>query len=70
MAMIPVQPDGKVGEAAQVIKDTGTVALPQRQGGPHAHMVVFSPDNKYLLLADLGTRQDLSSSSSIPLPAN
>lgn len=54
MAMIPVQPDGKLGEAAQVIKNTGTVHLPQRQGGPHAHMVVFSPDNKYLLLADLG----------------
>ncbi len=54
MAMIPVQTDGKVGEPAQVIKNTGTVHLPQRQGGPHAHMVVFSPDNKYLLLADLG----------------
>jgi 6-phosphogluconolactonase len=26
----------------------------QRQAGPHAHEVVFSADNKFLLLADLG----------------
>jgi 6-phosphogluconolactonase len=54
MAMFPVQPDGRLGEPSQTIKNTGTVHLPQRQRGPHAHAVVFSPDNKYLLLADLG----------------
>jgi 6-phosphogluconolactonase len=54
MAIMPVHPDGKLGEPAQVIKNTGTVHLPQRQRGPHGHAVAFSPDNKFLLLADLG----------------
>jgi 6-phosphogluconolactonase len=54
LTVYPIQADGKIGEVAQTIKNTGTVHLPQRQGGPHAHEVVFSPDGKYLLEADLG----------------
>jgi 6-phosphogluconolactonase len=54
MAEIPIQPDGKLGEAIAVEKHTGTSKNPQRQAGPHAHEVVFSPDGRFLLLADLG----------------
>ena len=54
MGIFPVQADGKVGEAKTVEKHEGTSADPQRQRGPHAHEVVFSPDNRYLLLSDLG----------------
>ena len=54
MALIPVHGDGTLGEAKQVEKHTGSSANPQRQRGPHAHCVVFSPDNRFLLLADLG----------------
>lgn len=54
MAMIPIHTDGTLGEAAHVEKHTGSSANPQRQRGPHAHCVLFSPDNRYLLLADLG----------------
>src|SRR5581483_7016167 len=46
-------PDGKLGEATFTDKHAGSSAT-RRQTGPHAHEVVFSPDNRYLLLADLG----------------
>jgi 6-phosphogluconolactonase len=54
MAIYPVQADGKLGDASTVEKHTGSSANRQRQAGPHAHEVVFSPDNKFLLLSDLG----------------
>lgn len=54
MALIPIHEDGTVGEAKQVEKHQGSSANPQRQSGPHAHCVLFSPDNRFLLLADLG----------------
>jgi 6-phosphogluconolactonase len=54
MALIPIHEDGRVGEAKQVEKHEGSSANPQRQRGPHAHCVLFSPDNHFLLLADLG----------------
>ncbi len=54
MAVIPVQADGKLGEPARVEKHTGSGPVRGRQAGAHAHQVVFSPDNRYLLLADLG----------------
>jgi len=51
--VIPVQADGKLGEPASVEKHTGSGST-GRQRGAHAHEVVFSPDNRFLLLADLG----------------
>jgi 6-phosphogluconolactonase len=54
MALIPIHADGMLGEAVQVEHHEGTSADPGRQKGPHAHEVVFTPDNRYLLLADLG----------------
>ncbi len=53
MALIPVHSDGTLGEATQVERHQGTGPTP-RQRGPHAHCVLFSPDNHFLLLADLG----------------
>jgi 6-phosphogluconolactonase len=54
MALIPIHEDGRLGEAKQVEKHEGSSADPQRQRGPHAHCVLFSPDNRFLFLADLG----------------
>jgi 6-phosphogluconolactonase len=54
MALYPIHKDGRLGEAATVEKHEGSSVNPGRQRGPHAHEVVFSPDNRFLLLADLG----------------
>lgn len=53
LAVLPVAADGRLGEAVAVDHHQGHSIHP-RQKGPHAHGVVFSPDNRYLLLADLG----------------
>ncbi len=54
MALLPVRPDGRLGEATVVERHEGWSVNPERQRGPHAHAVAFSPDNRFLLLADLG----------------
>lgn len=54
LAVFPVEKDGKVGEASQVIEHHGhSIHLPQ-QSEAHVHCTLPSPDNKYLLVADLG----------------
>ena len=53
MAILPVGADGKLGEAVATDRHQGASIHP-RQQGPHAHGTVFSLDNRFLLLADLG----------------
>jgi 6-phosphogluconolactonase len=47
--------DGSIGEVRQVVQHTGKGINARRQEAPHAHMVYFSPDKKYVLANDLGT---------------
>ena len=47
--------DGSIGEVKQVVQHTGKSINARRQEAPHAHMVYFSPDKKYVLANDLGT---------------
>ena len=47
--------DGSIGEVKQVVQHTGKSINAKRQEDPHAHMVYFSPDKKYVLANDLGT---------------
>ncbi len=47
--------DGSIGEVKQVVQHTGKSINTRRQEAPHAHMVYFSPDKKYVLANDLGT---------------
>jgi len=54
---------------------TGNSIHPTRQSGPHTHYVNFTPDQKYLLVTDLGTDQiylydkELSLCSRTAIPA-
>jgi 6-phosphogluconolactonase len=41
--------------AKKTIEHTGSSVVEDRQDRPHVHATVFSPDNKYLFVTDLGT---------------
>src|SRR5215471_7139600 len=53
VALFPVQSDGKLGEATGFAQHTGASVTP-RQTAPHAHGAYFSPDSRFLFVADLG----------------
>ena len=54
MAAYPVRRDGGLGASSAFFQDSGSGTNPKRQEGPHAHSANFSPDNRFLFLADLG----------------
>jgi 6-phosphogluconolactonase len=54
VAVFPVLPDGRLGEASAFVQHTGHGANPQRQEGPHAHFIDLSPDNRFAFVDDLG----------------
>ena len=54
VAVFPVLKGGRLGEATSVLQYKGTGANPERQESPHAHWIDFSPDNRFVVAADLG----------------
>lgn len=54
VAVLPIEPDGKLGEATAFVQHKGSSVNPQRQAGPHAHSILPSPNNRFVLAADLG----------------
>ena len=50
----PLETDGKVGERKELIQHQGRGPNPNRQGEPHAHQAIISPDNKRIWIVDLG----------------
>jgi 6-phosphogluconolactonase len=54
IALLPINGDGSLQPASDMVQHAGSGANPQRQDGPHAHSVNFSPDGQFLLAADLG----------------
>jgi 6-phosphogluconolactonase len=56
LAAIAINGDGSLDTASvQSIQHTGSSIDKENQKGPHAHSTVLSPDNRFLLCADLGT---------------
>ena len=53
MALLPVHPDGTLGEPFAVSQSEGQSASP-RGDGPHAHGVIFTRDGRWLFEAELG----------------
>lgn len=54
VCVLPIQPDGSLGEAVEVVRHQGSSLDPVRQTGPHAHAVVMDDTGKILFVPDLG----------------
>jgi 6-phosphogluconolactonase len=60
LCVLPVRKDGRLGEATDIVQFSGSGPNPERQEGPHAHMVLPSPDGGFILAVDLGTDRLMS----------
>jgi 6-phosphogluconolactonase len=58
LALLPIQADGRLGEATGFAQHHGIGPKPRAEG-PHAHGAAFSPDNRFALVADRGLDQVL-----------
>lgn len=56
-AVYPVLEDGSLGEMTDFVQHQGSGPNKQRQEGPHAHSSIFTPDNRFVIIADLGIDQ-------------
>jgi 6-phosphogluconolactonase len=54
VSVLPILPDGALGEMTDLIQHHGSGPNPERQEGPHAHSATFSPDQRFAIVADLG----------------
>jgi len=56
-AIYPVLEDGSLGKMTDFVKHQGSGPNKERQEGPHAHSSILTPDNRFVIIADLGTDQ-------------
>src|SRR2546422_349724 len=55
IAVFPILAEGRLGEHTAMVKDAGATGPNKKhQEGPHAHWIETSPDNRFVLVADLG----------------
>jgi 6-phosphogluconolactonase len=54
LTVLPVEPDGRLRPASDVVRHEGRSSDPRRQEGPHAHSVLPTPDGRYVFSCDLG----------------
>jgi 6-phosphogluconolactonase len=55
VCVLPVLEDARLGEATDTVQFSGSGPHPERQDGPHAHMILPAPDRSFILAIDLGT---------------
>jgi len=54
LSVMPVQANGVLGAATAIIQHNGSGPNKARQNSPHVHCVLFSADNRFLFVPDLG----------------
>jgi 6-phosphogluconolactonase len=55
VCVLPIRGDSSLGEATHTVQFSGSGPHPERQEGPHAHMILPSPNRSFILAIDLGT---------------
>lgn len=55
VSVFGLKADGSLTDALQIIQHVGKSINTERQGEPHVHQIIVSPDKKYTLVNDLGT---------------
>lgn len=55
VAMLRINADGSLTEACEFVQhEGGSGVVPERQMEPHAHSVTLTPDNRHVVVCDLG----------------
>ena len=54
VSVFPLEAEGRLGAATQLVRHTGGTSAPGRDPGPHAHFVGLDATNRFALVADLG----------------
>lgn len=54
VGVFPILADGALGALTDLVQHQGSGPDPERQQGPHAHSAIFSPDQRFVIVADLG----------------
>ncbi|MEM1115706.1 MAG: lactonase family protein [Bacteroidota bacterium] len=54
VAVLPVEADGRLGEAVEEVAFEGSGPDPDRQASPHAHMIVPDASGRRVIVTDLG----------------
>ena len=54
VSVIRVKEDGSLGELTSFIQNVGHSVNPAIQTSPHPHSILVSPDNRYVIVSDLG----------------
>ena len=54
VSVLPILPDGALGEMTDLIQHYGSGPKSERQEGPHVHSATFTPDQRFVMVADLG----------------
>ncbi len=54
IAVLPVEPDGRLGAARTIMQHHGSSVNAKRQAGAHAHFITTDPSDSFVLACDLG----------------
>ena len=60
VAVFPIRDDGGLDPAVSMVSHKGSGPVPDRQTWPHPHCAVASPDNRFVIVTDLGADRIVS----------